>query len=167
MTTDAAGSMLLDLVNSRIVEPDGVHDDLETDAAASAWLVAHGEGGTVGEIADARAVRPVLVGFLRGERGLAELEPWTAAVSRHPVFGADGVTWLDDIEPARRIGARAMLEWASLQGAEGSRIRPCAASDCQHFLIDTSRANSRKWHSMETCGNRAKARRHYARTRQG
>lgn len=38
---------------------------------------------------------------------------------------------------------------------------------CQHFLIDESRANARKWHSMETCGNREKARRHYARAKRG
>ncbi|GAA2042142.1 CGNR zinc finger domain-containing protein [Agromyces tropicus] len=166
MTTDAERSMLLDLVNSRIVWPDRVQDDLGTDAAASAWVIAHGGEGTAAEVDDARAVRPVLVDFLRGERGLDDLAPWTGAVARHPVFDVDGVTWRDEIDPARYVGARAMLEWASLQGPDGSRIRPCAASDCQHFLIDTSRANSRKWHSMETCGNRAKARRHYARTRQ-
>jgi hypothetical protein len=50
-------------------------------------------------------------------------------------------------------------------GRAGSRIRPCAAEDCQHFLIDESRANARNWHSMETCGNREKARRHYAKTK--
>jgi predicted RNA-binding Zn ribbon-like protein len=78
-----------------------------------------------------------------------------------------GLVWREEVPADRVIGARAVEEWAALQGPEGSRIRPCAASDCQHFLIDHSRANARRWHSMETCGNREKARRHYARTKQG
>ncbi|MEI5582615.1 MULTISPECIES: CGNR zinc finger domain-containing protein [unclassified Agromyces] len=170
VTTDAARalaerSLLLDLVNSRLRHPDRVDDELGDDAAASAWLVAHGGTGDADEIADARAVRPVLVDVLRGERSADELAPWVGAITRRPALGADGIAWRDDIDPARRVGARAMLEWSSLQGPEGSRIRPCAASDCQHFFIDTSRGNTRQWHSMETCGNRAKARRHYARTK--
>ncbi|MBM7503709.1 CGNR zinc finger domain-containing protein [Agromyces aurantiacus] len=176
MTTDAAGanavdgadanapSLLLDLANSRLVYDDHVEDELETDAAASAWLVAHGGTGDDDEIRDARAVRPILTRFLRGQAWLDELSPWTDAITRRPAFDGGGAQWRDEFDPTRRIGARAMLEWAGLQGAQGSRIRPCAASDCQHFFIDTSRANTRQWHSMETCGNRAKARRHYART---
>ncbi|WP_205719894.1 CGNR zinc finger domain-containing protein [Agromyces luteolus] len=175
MTTDATGtathassdSLLLDLVNSRLVFDDHVDDELGTDADASAWLVAHGGTGDADEIADARAVRPLLARFLRGRASIADLEPWTAAITRRPAFGPDGARWRDDLAPGRRVGARAVLEWADLQGPEGSRIRPCAASDCQHFFIDTSRANTRRWHSMETCGNRAKARRHSARAKIG
>lgn len=36
------------------------------------------------------------------------------------------------------------------------RLRMCAADDCSWFFIDNSRNKSRKWCSMETCGNRAK-----------
>jgi predicted RNA-binding Zn ribbon-like protein len=32
---------------------------------------------------------------------------------------------------------------------------------CGYLFIDTSRNHSRRWCSMETCGNRAKAQRHY------
>lgn len=162
---DVAPSLLLDLVNSRLVRPDHVDDELEGDAEASAWLIAHGATGSPAEIVDAREVRSVLTAFLRGDVSVDTLEPWTGAVTRRPEFGPDGIAWHDEIDPNRRIGALAMLEWAALQGPEGSRIRPCAASDCQHFLVDMSRANTRKWHSMETCGNRQKARRHYARTK--
>ncbi|MGR0319689.1 CGNR zinc finger domain-containing protein [Agromyces sp. ZXT2-3] len=161
----AAPSLLLDLVNSRLVFDDHVEDELEADAAASTWLIAHGGTGDAAEIRDARAVRPLLTRFLRGQAMLDELAPWTEAITRRPAFGPDGAGWRDEIDPTRAIGGRAMLEWAGLQGARGSRIRPCAASDCQHFFIDTSRANTRQWHSMETCGNRAKARRHYDRAR--
>lgn len=173
-TTDAspgarsiAPPLLLDLLNSRIVYPHGPADELADDRAAAAWLRAHGHAGTAREIADARAIRSVMAAFLRGEASYDALEPWSSAITRRPSLGPEGLTWTDEAPEARRIGAQAILEWASLQTPEGSRIRPCAAADCQHFLIDTSRANARKWHSMELCGNREKARRHYARSKRG
>ncbi|WP_022890994.1 CGNR zinc finger domain-containing protein [Agromyces subbeticus] len=158
-------SLLLDLVNSRLVIGDQVHDELGDDAEASAWLHSHGAAGSTAEVADARAVRDVLVPFLRGEADAAVLEPWAGAMRKRARVGESGLEWVDEVDPARAIGARALGEWAALQGEQGSRIRPCAAHDCQHFLIDESRANARKWHSMETCGNRAKARRHYAKSK--
>ncbi|WP_149202439.1 CGNR zinc finger domain-containing protein [Actinotalea subterranea] len=42
------------------------------------------------------------------------------------------------------------------------RIRVCAAENCGLLLVDTSRANQRRWCSMEVCGNRAKVRAHRA-----
>lgn len=162
-----SASLLLDLVNSRLVLPTGVSDELGDDAAASAWLRAHGAAGTPPEIADARAVRAALVPFLRGETDAAALEPWAGAMRKRARLHSTGLEWVDDTDPARVIGARVIDEWSALQGEQGSRIRPCAADDCQHFLIDESRANARKWHSMETCGNRAKARRHYAKAKLG
>ena len=158
-------TLLLDLVNSRIVYPDGPRDELAGDAAARAWLRERGAQGTPEEIADARAVRPLLAAVIRGEESLDALEPWVEAMRRRARLTRDGLIWDDDVPAGRRIGARAVEEWAALQGPEGSRIRPCAAHDCQHFLVDQSRGNARKWHSMEICGNRAKARRHYARSK--
>lgn len=43
------------------------------------------------------------------------------------------------------------------------RVHECAGPDCGWLFIDTSKNGSRRWCSMETCGNRAKARRHRAR----
>lgn len=45
------------------------------------------------------------------------------------------------------------------------RVRRCEAPDCQWLFLDTSRNRSRRWCDMAVCGNRAKARRHYARSR--
>ena len=160
-----AGSLLLDLVNSRLVLADEVSDELGDDAAASAWLRAHGHAGTPAEIADARAVRDVLVPFLRGETDAGGLAPWIEAMRKRAEVHEGGIVWIDEVDPGRAIGAKVIEEWSVLQGEQGSRIRACAAEDCQHFLIDESRANARKWHSMETCGNREKARRHYAKAK--
>lgn len=45
------------------------------------------------------------------------------------------------------------------------RVRQCADDrGCGYLFIDTTRNHSRRWCTMEGCGNRAKARRHYSRT---
>lgn len=42
------------------------------------------------------------------------------------------------------------------------RIKQCAHPQCVLWFYDTTKNAARRWHSMETCGNRAKAARHYA-----
>ncbi|MGH2519822.1 MAG: CGNR zinc finger domain-containing protein [Chloroflexota bacterium] len=44
-------------------------------------------------------------------------------------------------------------------------VRECAGRDCRWLFIDASKNHSRQWCDMRLCGNREKARRHYARTR--
>ena len=46
-----------------------------------------------------------------------------------------------------------------------ARLRECQDDECGWLFIDTSKNHSRRWCSMEDCGNRAKARRHYRRAR--
>jgi predicted RNA-binding Zn ribbon-like protein len=53
-----------------------------------------------------------------------------------------------------------------LAGPIGAQVRRCANPDCLYLFIDTSRAGNRRWCSMSSCGNRAKARRHYHRAKQ-
>ncbi len=45
------------------------------------------------------------------------------------------------------------------------RVRQCRDGRCGWLFFDTSKNRSRRWCSMEDCGNRAKARRHYERSR--
>lgn len=45
------------------------------------------------------------------------------------------------------------------------RLRECKSSECTMLFIDESRNGSRRWCDMNVCGNRMKARRHYAKTR--
>lgn len=52
-----------------------------------------------------------------------------------------------------------------LTSSELPLVRECAANDCAWLFIDTSKNRSRRWCDMAVCGNRAKARRHYARVR--
>jgi predicted RNA-binding Zn ribbon-like protein len=51
---------------------------------------------------------------------------------------------------------------------EIKRVGECADDrGCGYLFIDTSRNHSRRWCSMEACGNRAKAQRHYQKTNRG
>ena len=52
-----------------------------------------------------------------------------------------------------------------LTGGDLARVRECDGQSCTWLFLDSSRNRSRRWCSMESCGNRAKARRHYHRKR--
>jgi predicted RNA-binding Zn ribbon-like protein len=52
-----------------------------------------------------------------------------------------------------------------LLSGDFNHLRACASDDCGWLFLDTSRNHSRRWCDMKTCGNRAKARRHYKRAR--
>ncbi|CRZ14008.1 CGNR zinc finger [Mycolicibacterium neworleansense] len=53
-----------------------------------------------------------------------------------------------------------------LLGEAPDRIKQCAHPHCILWFHDTSKNGARRWHSMATCGNRAKAARHYAAKRE-
>jgi predicted RNA-binding Zn ribbon-like protein len=69
--------------------------------------------------------------------------------------------------PRRALGMIA-LDAAQMLGiaAERSRIRICESETCSARFYDRSPAARRRWCSMQTCGNAAKARRHRARRRE-
>ncbi|HEX2171278.1 MAG TPA: ABATE domain-containing protein [Dehalococcoidia bacterium] len=52
-----------------------------------------------------------------------------------------------------------------LTAADRDRVRERAAAWCGWLFLDRSHAGRRQWCDMKTCGNRAKARRHYARAK--
>lgn len=52
-----------------------------------------------------------------------------------------------------------------LTDAALDRVRECGGDRCDWLFLDRSRNRSRRWCSMETCGNRSKARRFYHRHR--
>jgi len=83
-----------------------------------------------------------------------------------PVVGRDGpgsVSTVDDRN--RRAGWLAAVSYVELLTDDPSRIRRCAHPECVLYFYDTSPKRSRRWCSMAGCGNRAKAARHYARSR--
>ena len=75
-----------------------------------------------------------------------------------------GWTWAGPPDALDRMLWPVVYEAADLLTAdERGRVRECPAPDCGWLFLDMSKNRSRRWCSMETCGNAAKARRHYQR----
>ncbi len=71
-------------------------------------------------------------------------------------------------EPDRLESVLAPILWSAgdvLTSESQDRVKLCAADGCGWVFLDASRKANRLWCSMDGCGNRAKAKRHYRRTR--
>ncbi len=78
------------------------------------------------------------------------------------------LTWSDEDALESILWPVAKSTAELLTSEEADRIRQCEAislTECAWLFIDETRNRSRRWCSMESCGNRAKARRHYERQR--
>ncbi|MFG2413715.1 CGNR zinc finger domain-containing protein [Streptomyces goshikiensis] len=69
-------------------------------------------------------------------------------------------------DPAWGPAWLAARDYLGLLESAPDRIRTCASPTCVLRFHDISRNGTRRWCSMAACGNRAKASRHYARTRE-
>ncbi|MET9318995.1 CGNR zinc finger domain-containing protein [Streptomyces sp. NPDC003038] len=170
----------LDLLNTRWIM-DGEPVDLFAGAAGltrveglAVWLESTG-------LADRfRADAPTLVHLLTAREALARAVADPAdesaralvdAVLEHgrirATLTAEGpgerAEFADPAWGPAWIAARDYLE---LLAAGPDRIRGCASESCVLHFYDVSRNGARRWCSMAACGNRAKASRHYARTRE-
>lgn len=132
------------------------------------WLVAAGCVATspsVGAEAleEARALREAIYRLALARSTGSELQAadreWLNRVAAQPPpaphWEATGVAWTGLEVPAllSRI-AREAIEL--LAGPAGAKIRRCEGESCSLLFVDTSRAGSRRWCSMASCGNRAK-----------
>jgi predicted RNA-binding Zn ribbon-like protein len=127
------------------------------------------------ELARARELRAALYALL-GFGGAAEpaLASFNKLLARLPAGGqlepAAGVlawAWGSGADPLGQPIYPVIWSAAELLVApERALVRQCAGPGCTWLFLDTSRNHSRRWCSMEDCGNRAKAQRHYARQRQ-
>jgi predicted RNA-binding Zn ribbon-like protein len=73
--------------------------------------------------------------------------------------------WADGDPLMRPLWPVALSAAALLTSPDLARVRECAgrADGCGWLFLDTGRGSGRRWCSMELCGNRSKARRHYRR----
>ncbi len=75
-----------------------------------------------------------------------------------------GWEWLsDEGDLAQMLWPVAWSVVEVLTSGDRANLRECDGHDCTWLFLDTSRNHSRRWCSMQTCGNRAKAKRHYQR----
>ena len=109
---------------------------------------AAGNGPEAADLERLNAALPKALSHLRLERQGMELV-WTWAAPEDPL---EAPLW-----PVLRSAADL------LTSEERRQVRECAANACTWLFLAHSRNRSRRWCSMETCGNRAKAQRHYRR----
>lgn len=88
-----------------------------------------------------------------------------ATAAQRLVADADGfdVAWPETDALERAWWPAATSAMALLLSADLPRVKECATGNCNWLFVDMSRNRSRRWCDMKECGNRAKARRHYAR----
>jgi predicted RNA-binding Zn ribbon-like protein len=165
--TDEDRGFLLALLNSTPVLDGTPTDALADEYSAERWLSLHKPGASVGDWAYVRHARSLLQDVVRGERPVLALDPLLEQVVSRPTITPEGVHWSLDANPTRALVAEAVLTWDHLQRTRPGRLRACGNHECALFLLDSSRANTARWCSMATCGNKLKARRHYQRARQG
>lgn len=92
------------------------------------------------------------------------------ATDHHVLVRATGGTVRDGWVEARVLDSMlwpvVIDAWDLLTTPAIGRVRECPGDDgrCGWLFLDTSRSGTRRWCDMRTCGNRDKARNHYART---
>jgi predicted RNA-binding Zn ribbon-like protein len=193
----SAGALCLDFVNTCADRPRCTEDQLRGAGDLIAWgvaagLITHAEAeGFRRQLAAEPTAATALAGTAIDLREAAYGACSAIAAGRRPAVddlgvinatlrsalpnlvlgaGANGCCWLwcNVTSPSDRIlwpVVRSLADLVTSDQAE--RIRECAGATCSWLFLDTSRNRSRKWCSMSSCGNRAKARRHYARRTAG
>jgi predicted RNA-binding Zn ribbon-like protein len=97
-----------------------------------------------------------------------ELQGAMARAGVHP--GPDGLQWdwplpADAVEFAQPLWPVVRSAADLLTGTSLDRVKRCPGEGCGWLFLDTSRNGSRRWCSMESCGNRARVRAFAARQR--
>jgi predicted RNA-binding Zn ribbon-like protein len=110
---------------------------------------------------------------LSGEPASADLDRLNDALRATPQRKAlkrdgEGYAWQTEEAMPSTTTLLAPVLWSAgdlLTRPEVRRVRQCANDRCRWLFLDDSKNGSRRWCSMSMCGNRAKAHRHYLRTR--
>jgi predicted RNA-binding Zn ribbon-like protein len=148
-------------------------EELTDPNTLRSWLVANGlmrEGEPVDEsdLKHAIAVREAMRAVIGANNGhrvypveIATLNE-AATVSRLRMrFGRDGTPRLEP-EANGPIGAMGRLVaalYSAMQDESWDRLKLCTDDNCRWVFFDRSKNHSSRWCSMDSCGNRAKARR--------
>lgn len=156
--------LLLDVLNSAPVV-DGTRTDALRGARGSELVERFGGTGSAEEILCVRQVRDLLHEVIRDGADATELTSIVSSAALTPQVTATGIAWELQASPDERLAIRTALAWSDVIQKLPGRLRACANTECNLFLIDHSRPGTARWCSMATCGNRMKARSHARRHR--
>lgn len=159
-----AGRLALDFLNTADWAPDGtvVHEKIAGLADLDVWVRAVGLSAAArpSSIDVVHRYRRDLRRLFRTGTGLGSV----TLQARLRDVDIAGACSLDDLARQPVLGLVALSALSVLSDRrERDRIKTCPGVDCGWMFIDETRNRRRKWCLMETCGNRAKAARHYRR----
>ena len=105
----------------------------------------------------------------------ADMERLNAALAAAPARTRlqrieTGFAWRIDRLETSVSALLAPVLWSAgdlLTGGRLERVRQCANPKCRWLFLDDSKSGTRRWCAMSMCGNRAKAHRHYQRSKAG
>ncbi|AND15709.1 hypothetical protein C5C18_10360 [Rathayibacter tritici] len=168
-----SGSLALDFATTGAREAAG---HLDSDSALAAWLAerfeAVGPESADARLDDALMLRDAIARLAVAAEAGRRLDPRDvdvvnlfAATPDIPPVLSGGSRQAGRLRAAGRQALASIARGAVvlLGPAETTRLRRCAAPECRMLYLDTSRAGSRRWCSMQRCGNRAKVRAYRAR----
>ena len=161
----------LDLLNTRWMHEGAVQDLLTDTDGLAVWLAANRLDFPAGDAVLRRVLQARDALRIAVDGSLEEGADRVDAVLAHGRIRATLTSGGPGEEPEFSdpawgpawLAARSYLE---LLDTAPDRIRRCAHGSCILHFFDTSRNGTRRWCSMAACGNRAKASRHYARTKE-
>jgi predicted RNA-binding Zn ribbon-like protein len=163
-------ALVQQFVNTYDTEDD--REDLDSPAALKAWFLARDlipDACTVGaaDLERARTTREALRAMLLtncGEPANARAaETVNEAAARAALtlqFDADGGSSLRPSAPGvdGAIGTILSVVFASMADGTWTRLKACPEETCRVAFYDSSKNRSKRWCSMEVCGNRTKVR---------
>ena len=181
-----SGNPALDLVNTRRVQNGAVVDDLCAPEDLLGWLDGRGLSYATAGSGPLRAppvARTLLTEAHRLREGvgrLLEAHRSGERLASHVLYGinrvleasrasvglqvdADGASLVEIETGEDPLAVLAPIAKAAAElviGTDPARVRRCASNECSRWFVDTSKGGRRRWCSMATCGNRAKAAKH-------
>ncbi|MEV6150459.1 CGNR zinc finger domain-containing protein [Nonomuraea sp. NPDC052129] len=155
-------SVAFDLANTVWTEHGVLVDQFDDLDGVQAWLDDHGlPGGDEPERVRDRLVeaRAALRAVLDG-RGPERLNAVLGHGSRRPLIRTGEPHEPYELvvvdEAAWHAAWLAAADLVRILRERPERVRKCANPECVLWFLDTSKNGSRRWCSMEACGNRAK-----------
>jgi predicted RNA-binding Zn ribbon-like protein len=175
-----AEDLALDLLNTEIVAEGQGRDLLQTWDDLVAWArqagVTHATARRVEPshggrwVSEARELRAAILKGAEATRSgkripqfaVTAINRWMARSCKREQLAWSGSDLIkkadmDDSKPAQWLAAVAEAAADLFVGPRAASIRRCEGAGCILWFLDLTRNHSRRWCSMETCGNRMKA----------
>lgn len=112
-------------------------------------------------LAHGESPQPADLALLSAEQGVAAANRTLTVKDGRVEFG-----WRTDPPNLERpLWSVALSATELLTASECTRVKECGTDNCNWLFLDASKNKSRRWCEMKECGNRAKARRYYAKRR--